>query len=138
MARRPHRGTRRAEGAAMSEQSSASNVVAFPPGRIKRLNAAGAALSHALTHAQAGFAILPCSPGGRLLLGLKPDSATTDPTQIRAWWAAAPTAATAIPLGSASGVIAVEITGPQEIVGLLRAETERRLGKAIKSAAAAG
>jgi len=110
----------------------------FPPGRVKRLTAAGAAVAHALEHAKAGFAVLPCSPGGKLLLGLKPAAATLDPVTIHRWWDEAPGASTAVPLGSISGVIAVELLGPPEVVAPMRAATERKLGKSAVSASAAG
>lgn len=110
----------------------------FPPGRIKRLNAAGAALTHALGHAKAGFAVLPCSPGGKLLLGLTPADATVDLLVIHQWWTAAPAASTAVPLGSSSGIVAVELIGPPVAVAAMRAATERQMGKPTVTASAAG
>src|SRR5687767_9286208 len=71
----------------------------------------------ALKYAERGWHVFPCEPRGKRPLGrlvshgLK--EASTDPEQIRAWWAAEPDGNVAIATGSISGLFVLDLDGPQ-------------------------
>lgn len=71
---------------------------------------AGTVAGAAASLAGAGVPIFPCTPGAKQPLtahGFK--SASTDPEQIRRWWAKSPTANIGIPTGAVSGIAVVDV-----------------------------
>ncbi|MGQ9663143.1 MAG: phage/plasmid primase, P4 family [Kiritimatiellia bacterium] len=67
-------------------------------------------LAAALALAQRGFPVFPCRPRGKEPLitgGFK--AATTDPTQIKAWWTTRPDANVGMPTGAPSGILVVDV-----------------------------
>jgi hypothetical protein len=78
-------------------------------------------LNFALQYAGIGWRVFPLAPGQKIPItkhGVK--DATTDETQIRAWWAQWPNANIAVACGAASGVyvVDVDISAGGEINGL--------------------
>lgn len=60
--------------------------------------------------AAAGMPVFPCMPGGKQPVTLHGfHDATTDLTQVAAWWRERPAANIGIPTGAASGVVAVDV-----------------------------
>src|SRR5690625_7186878 len=70
--------------------------------------------------AAAGVPVFPCAPGGKRPLirdGQGFRDATTDLTQIDAWWSRAPAANIGIPTGAAYGVVVVVCYVPCPVHG---------------------
>ncbi len=87
--------------------------------------AAGDLLAAALGYATLGLRVFPCRPRSKLpatLDGFK--SATTDPAQLREWWARWPTANVAIATGAASGIAVLDVDPRHD--GIASLETLKR------------
>jgi len=72
-------------------------------------------LSGALAYASLGWHVFPCEPAGKRPLtdhGLK--DATTDPEQLRAWWAHWPDANVAIVTGAISGLVVIDVDADKD------------------------
>ncbi len=67
------------------------------------------ALSHALTLAEQGYPVFPARPSKAPYTEHGLHDASTDPDQIRAWWRQWPDALVAVPTGTASGLLVVDI-----------------------------
>ena len=65
-------------------------------------------LRAALRYAELGFPVFPCSSKKVPLIKDWPNKASTDPTQIRDWWAKWPNAFVAIVTGERSGVMVLD------------------------------
>lgn len=79
---------------------------------LRRMNETWPLPDAARAFAVAGVLVFPCAPGGKRPLirdGLGFRDATTDLTQIDAWWRRAPEANIGIPTGVASGVVVVDV-----------------------------
>ena len=75
-------------------------------------------LDFALDYAARGWPVFPCKPTNKapyIQGGL--NSATTDPASIRDWWQRWPRAMIAVPMGSRSGVWAVDPRSAQNAGG---------------------
>ena len=77
---------------------------------------AGTMAARALAYAEAGIPVFPCNPlDKRPLLPAGPGGtggfhlATTNPLQIKAWWAKWPNAMIGAPTGKASGLVALDV-----------------------------
>ena len=72
-------------------------------------------LEAALAYAEEGIAVFPLARGTKIPLkrshGFK--DATTDPDQIREWWTKTPNANIGAAMGAASGIIGVDVDGPE-------------------------
>tara|TARA_R110000824_G_scaffold159073_1_gene333268 strand:- start:2677 stop:4722 length:2046 start_codon:yes stop_codon:yes gene_type:complete len=69
-------------------------------------------IEHALEYIEAGIPVFPCQPGGKSPLTSSGfHEATVDEKQIRAWWGKWPKANIGIPMGCATGLIAVDVDG---------------------------
>jgi hypothetical protein len=67
-------------------------------------------MQQALAYAQMGWAVFPLVPGEKRPLtehGFK--NATTDETQIRAWWSEHPDAGIGVATGSTSGIVVIDV-----------------------------
>jgi hypothetical protein len=65
-------------------------------------------------NAKLGWRVHPCRPGGKLpILVDWPNRATTDPTLIERWWGRAPDANVAVATGHQSGLLTLDIDGPE-------------------------
>jgi hypothetical protein len=83
----------------------------------------------AALYAAAGVPVFPCVPGQKRPLTVHGfHDATTDPRQVGAWWARAPTANIGIPTGAASGVEVVDVDRRPEHSGFGPFERARRAG----------
>ena len=79
-------------------------------------------LALALAYARIGCPVFPCGPEKRPLIARGFHAATTDETQIIAWWTHWPDALAAIPTGPASGLWVLDVdgqTGRQSLTQLL-------------------
>jgi len=79
---------------------------------LLRMNETWPRADAARAFAAAGVPVFPCAPGGKRPLirdGQGFRDATTDLTQIDAWWSRAPEANIGIPTGAASGVVVVDV-----------------------------
>ena len=95
----------------------------------------------ALKYAELGIPVFPCEPRGKKPItkhGLK--DATTDADTIREWWRKDPDANIGMPMGSQSGMFALDVDGPMggaslakliETLGPLPTTLEQRTGKGI-------
>lgn len=64
----------------------------------------------ALDYASQGFRVFPCEPAGKKpIIGNWPERATTDPDQVRAFWANRPNANIGIATGKESGIFVVDV-----------------------------
>jgi hypothetical protein len=89
--------------------------------REARLNAPGALKAAALWYAGQGIPVFPCRPGEkRPLTSHGFHDATTDPTQIEAWWETTPAANIGVPTGQMFDVIDVDGPAGVESLGLMR------------------
>jgi Bifunctional DNA primase/polymerase, N-terminal len=68
-------------------------------------------LALALAYARVGCPVFPCGPEKRPLIARGFHAATTDETQIIAWWTHWPDALAAIPTGPASGLWVLDVDG---------------------------
>ncbi len=67
----------------------------------------------ALDYAAQGTPVFPCRPGGKAPLTQRGHlDASTDPDQIRAWWARWPEANIGVPTGERSGILALDVDDP--------------------------
>ena len=83
----------------------------------------------AARYAAAGMLVFPCVPGEkRPLTAHGFHDATTDPRQVRAWWARSPMGNIGIPTGAASGVEVVDVDRRPERSGFIPFERARRAG----------
>jgi hypothetical protein len=83
----------------------------------------------AARYAAAGVPVFPCVPGEKRPLTVHGfHDATTDPRQVRAWWARSPTANIGIPTGAGSGVEVVDVDRRPEQSGFSPFERARRAG----------
>ena len=75
-------------------------------------------LRFALAYAAAGFPVFPCRDGGDRAkapyTGSGFKEATTDPEQIKQWWAKWPHALIGVPMGAASGLWCLDIDRPKK------------------------
>lgn len=79
---------------------------------LLRMNQTWPLIKAAKAFAAAGVPVFPCAPLGKRPLvrdGQGFRDATTDLTQIAAWWSRAPEANIGIPTGAASGVVVVDV-----------------------------
>jgi len=77
-------------------------------------------LNRALESATRGWPVFPLAPGGKVPLtrdGFL--SATTDPGQIRAWWASWPEANYGIRTGAASGLYVIDGDAPRAVAAII-------------------
>jgi hypothetical protein len=66
-------------------------------------------LSGALDRAAQGLPVFPCRPDKKPRIKGWPTAATTDPEQIKAWWARWPNANVGIPTGERSGLLVLDV-----------------------------
>lgn len=88
-----------------------SELDAIQAEREARLNAPGALREAALWYASHGIAVFPCRPGSKVPAtkhGFK--DASTDASQVHAWWTATPDANIGLPTGRRFDVI--DVDGP--------------------------
>jgi hypothetical protein len=72
-------------------------------------------LDFALDYAHRGWPVFPCKPVNKAPLTAKGfTDATTDPDRIKAWWERQPEAMIGVPMGSRSGVLAIDPDGAKE------------------------
>lgn len=83
--------------------------------REARLTASGALMAAALWYAHHGLAVFPCWPGAKTpMTGHGFQEATTNVTQIRAWWSVHPRANIGLPTGWRYDVI--DLDRPEALV----------------------
>ena len=102
--------TANAEG----EKNQKTNVKCSVKGLATDVNP----LRFALAYAAAGFPVFPCRDGGERAkapyTGSGFKEATTDPEQIKQWWAKWPHALIGVPMGAASGLWCLDIDRPKK------------------------
>jgi hypothetical protein len=73
-----------------------------------------ATLRAALAYARLGWRMHPIEPGGkRPLLTGWPERATTEPAMLQRWWRRSPGANLAVATGPGSGLLALDVDGPE-------------------------
>lgn len=79
--------------------------------------------------AAAGVTVFPCVPGGKRPLTSRGfHDATTNPRQVEAWWRAHPEANLAVPTGTASGIVVVDVDVHGPVDGYRAFERAHRAG----------
>jgi len=71
-------------------------------------------VEHALAYAERGWPVFPCNLNKHPLTRNGFKDASTDPTQIRAWWTQWPKAMIGVPMGRTSGVFALDPDVPEK------------------------
>ena len=94
---------------------------------LARVEAGDMLAAHAVYYASRGWAVLPVAPGHkRPLIDRWQQQATSDLTQVCAWWIHHPGANIGVHCGPASGLICIDLDGPDAIAAWIDLQRRHR------------